>query len=380
MSRSRYAIGAGAALAALALTGAAGATSAWTVRFGYVPARAYQGLPASVSVLVKPRSARCSIVVRYSNGTTQPGLNAVVAATGGAQWTWTMSPSAPAGPAHVKVACGRSGSLSRVFTVVGGTVAHSKLAVVKTGYSQRPDSYGAGSSVSYGVVLNNPSADDDAEGVTVLVNFVDGTDHVLQTSTATVTAIAAGATFNLGGSASLASQTPVAKLEVVVQTKGFVPHALQLPALENVKILPSQFEPNWVGGVDGAVINVNQTHLLQSASLSIVLFDGAGNVVGGGSGYIFATLPPERGPTSTRTPGSPRCRSTMRRPPRSPSSRRTPRRSRPDPPARDSVDGVVQDERDHVHREDREGQRREECRRDDVRVGVGIEPHSRRVW
>jgi hypothetical protein len=292
MSRSRYVIGVGAALAALAVSGAAGATSAWTLRFSYVPTRAYQGLPAAVSVLVKPSRVRCSIVVRYSNGTTQAGLNPVVSVKGEAQWTWTMAQFAPAGPAHVNVACGRSGTLSQHFTVVGGTVARSKLGIVKTGYSQRPDSYGAGSSVSYGVVLNNPSAADDAEGVTVLVNFVDGTDHVLQSSTATVTAIAAGSTFNVGGSASLASQTPVTKLEVVVQTKSFVPHALHLPALENVRILPSQFEPNWVGGVDGAIINVDQTHILQSATLSIVLYDGAGNVVGGGSGYLFATLPP----------------------------------------------------------------------------------------
>jgi hypothetical protein len=292
MSRSRYVIGAAAAFAALAVSGAAGATSAWTLRFSFVPSRTYQGLPTAVSILVKPSSVRCSIVVRYSNGTTQPGLNPVVSVNGGAQWKWTLGQFAPAGPAHVKVACGRSGTLSQRFTVVGGTVARSKLAVVKTGYSQRPDSYGSGSSVSYGVVLNNPSAADDAQGVTVLVNFVDGTDHVLQTSTATVSAIAAGSTYNVGGAASLASQTPVAKLEVVVQTRSFVPHALHLPALENIRILPSQFEPNWVGGVDGAVINVDQTHVLQSAQLSIVLYDSAGNVVGGGSGFMFAALPP----------------------------------------------------------------------------------------
>jgi hypothetical protein len=147
MSRSRYVIGVGAALAALAVSGAAGATSAWTLRFSYVPTRAYQGLPAAVSVLVKPNGARCTLSVHYANGTAQAGLGAVVATKGVAQWQWQMAQFAPAGPAHVRVGCGRSGSLARVFTVVGGTVAHSKLSVVTRGYSQRPDSFGPGSTV-----------------------------------------------------------------------------------------------------------------------------------------------------------------------------------------------------------------------------------------
>src|SRR4051812_14502731 len=102
--------------------GSASAASQWTLRFSFVPERAYQGLPAAVSILVKPASARCSLSVRYVDNSAQSGLGVTHAASGRAAWKWTVAQDAPAGPARATVACGRSGSLSRVFTVVGGTV------------------------------------------------------------------------------------------------------------------------------------------------------------------------------------------------------------------------------------------------------------------
>ena len=203
-----------------------------------------------------------------------------------------MAQFAPAGPARASVACGRSGSVTRTFTVVGGTVAHSKLSIVKQGYSQRNDSYDRGSAVSYGVLVDNPSTSQDAQNVTVLVNFVDANDHVLQTATTRVPTIAAGATFNLGGNATLPSQVPVTKLEVVVQTESYAAHDLHIPAIENVQIVGSQFDPGWVGEVDGALVNDDLTRDLTSAQLSVVLFDPTGNVVGGGTGFLLASLPP----------------------------------------------------------------------------------------
>ena len=46
--------------------GSASAASAWTLRFSFVPERAYQSLPAAVSVLVKPPNAICTLGVRYA--------------------------------------------------------------------------------------------------------------------------------------------------------------------------------------------------------------------------------------------------------------------------------------------------------------------------
>ena len=292
MTRSRSLVGVAAALALLVCAAGAGAASGWTVQFSFVPKHAYQGLPASVSVLVKPTSAQCSLSVRYADGSHQPGLNSVHASAGHASWTWSVASSAPVGPARASVTCGRAGSLVRTFTVVGGTVAHSKLTVVKQGFTQRPDSYDGGSSISYGVVLDNPSTSEDAQSVTVLVNFVDGNDHVVQTATTQLSSVTAGSTFNVGGSASLPSQIPVTKLEVVVQTQSFAAHSLHIPAAQNLQIVASRFDPGWVGEVDGEIVNDDPAKVLSSAQLSVVLFDATGQVVGGGVGLLYASLPP----------------------------------------------------------------------------------------
>ncbi len=99
----------------------ASASSEWTLRFSFVPEQVYPGLPAAVSVLVKPDTARCSLTVRYANGSLQQGLGLRKASHGRAAWQWTMALDAPAGPARARVSCGSSGSLSAPFVVVAGS-------------------------------------------------------------------------------------------------------------------------------------------------------------------------------------------------------------------------------------------------------------------
>jgi hypothetical protein len=293
MVRTRSLVSVAAAVALLGCAAGAGAGNGRTaIRFAFVPQRAYQGLPAAVSVLVKPDGVQCNLAVRYVDGSLQPGLGSVRASAGRAAWTWSLAQGAPVGAARASVACGRAGTVTRAFTVVGGTVAHSKLSITAQGFTQRPDRFGPGSTVSYGVVLHNPSASGDAQNVTVLVNFVDGGNHVVESATTHVSAIAAASSFNLGGSASLPSQTPVAKLEVVVQTESFAVHPVHVPPAQNVQIVGSTYDPGYIGEVDGELVNDDATKVLTSAQLSVVLFDAAGAVVGGGTGFVFASLPP----------------------------------------------------------------------------------------
>jgi len=47
-----------------------------------------------------------------------------------------------------------------------------------------------------------------------------------------------------------------------------------------------------VGEVDGDIVNDHPTDTLTNAQTYIVLFDSAGHVVGGGTGFLLATLPP----------------------------------------------------------------------------------------
>jgi hypothetical protein len=275
---------------ALAVSGAAGAKST-PPRFAFLPERVFQGKPASIAVLA-PTGTNCTLSVRYANGAKEDGLGSVAVAIGRAQWTWNLPLTAPVGPAVASVSCGGSARISHRFTVVGGTVLPSKLSIVAQGWSQRPDAYGSGSSVSYGMQLRDPSSAKDAQNVTVLVNFLDGSGTVMQTATTTIALIGASSTFNFGASAHLPSQTPVGRLEIVVRTDAWVAHTDHQPALEDVHIVPSSFEPSWVGSVDGDVINDHPSATLTSAQLSIVLFDATGKIVGGGNGLLFEALPP----------------------------------------------------------------------------------------
>ena len=182
-------------IVALAAAGSAGAKSA-PPRFGFIPQRVFQGKQASISVLAPRAGVPCTLAVAYANGAKQDGLASVVADSGRAQWTWTLPLTAPVGPAVASVSCGGSARITRRFTVVGGTVLPSKLEVAAQGWSQRPDTFGSGSSVSYGVQLRDPTAKRDATGVTVQVNFLDAAGTVLGTASSNIPTIGASTMFN----------------------------------------------------------------------------------------------------------------------------------------------------------------------------------------
>jgi hypothetical protein len=110
--------------------------------------------------------------------------------------------------------------------------------------------------------------------------------------TRTVSLIAANDTFALGDSLLLRTQVPVTKLEVTIKPGAHQvkqPHVT--PEFANVRIVANANDPGWVSEVDGEVVNDTSPQTLQSARLSIVLLDAAGNPVGGGSGAMFSPLP-----------------------------------------------------------------------------------------
>ena len=105
-------------------------------------------------------------------------------------------------------------------------------------------------------------------------------------------AAVAGSQYALGGDLSFTGAAPVDRLEVVVQVGGRAPHKLTMPGLANIHLEPSPYDPGWLGSVEGELINDHTSLMLQTAQLSAVIFDAAGNVVGGGTGFAFASLPP----------------------------------------------------------------------------------------
>lgn len=280
-----------AALIGLCLTASAAASldAAPSLRFQFVPKRALQGQPARLTVAVRPTGLRCTASIRYNGGARQE-LGRVVARAGKASWSFRIRPKARLGAARAAVACGRAGRVQRTFTVVGAPTAPAKVNVRKSGFSQRVRF--TGRDVSYGIVLHNPSPENDALNVTVLVNFVDATNRVVDTDSVRIDAVGAGTEYYLGDSTSIPDASPVSSLEIVVRIGGQAPKRKLSPAFSDVLVQESRYDRGWVGAVVGQIQNDSQTMLLTSAKISAVVFDSGGNVIGGANGSTYEGQPP----------------------------------------------------------------------------------------
>ena len=282
------------AIAAVILVAvSAGTASARTSGIGFtlVPQHVVQGNDARIAVSVHPSGVRCSLSVRYQGGTPQLGLSPVIATGSRAAWTWHVPVTVQAGPAKATVRCAGAGSGSRSVVIVGRLI-EPKIVVAKQGFSIRPNPFGSGNRLSYGLILHNDAAQRDAMDVSVQTNFVLADDHLLGTDTQHITGIAAGSDYALGNSVSFPALAPIVRLEVVVQVASYAKATIHYPTLANIHIVPQIFEPQWVGTIEGELQNTDPLMTLSSAQLSAVVFDSAGNIVGGGNGFAFQPLPP----------------------------------------------------------------------------------------
>jgi hypothetical protein len=292
--RSRAALCTGAALASLVLASGsfeARAPASTSLVFIRLPGRAVAGQNVTVAVGRAHNGSTCTLDVRYGPAGTQPGLAPQMASNGGVSWTWKIPDTVQANRAALIATCKGSKKVTGGVLVVGGLIPPN-LSVEKDGYSIRVNPSGS-SDASYGVMIQNHSPNADATNVTVLVNFVMADDHLIGSSSTNVKLIPAGTTYALGGSLSFAGAAPVARLEVVIQVGATVRHTGHPPVVDNPVIENSAFDPAWVADVAGEVIDNDPTQTLASVQYSIVVFDSAGNILGGGNGSSFgAKLPP----------------------------------------------------------------------------------------
>jgi hypothetical protein len=260
------------------------------IRFVAGQKRIVQGNTMMLSIRVSPANTQCALTVRYKGGETQNGLPVVTPVGGRATWRWRVPRTVEPGPAKLSVWCPGAGRASRTLTVIGGVIP-AKIQVVKSGWSERPYPFG-GTGVSYGVILSNTSPQQDAMDVTALVNFVMADNRLIGSATVRVSNIAAGTQHAMGGELHFPAGAPIARLEVVVTIGKRGPATRGKPGLSQIRVMPSIFEPQWAGSVEGEIQNDSAKRTLQSAELSGVILDAAGNVIGGGSGYGGASLPP----------------------------------------------------------------------------------------
>jgi hypothetical protein len=259
------------------------------VSIGPMPRRVVQGDVLKVSVHTNLPGALCDLTLIFADSRQQPGLKPVAARRGVARWRFHVTGLAAPGRAKLVASCGLHSATKSLLIV--GSVIPARIVVVKDGWSVRQQS--VGSTVSYGVVLRNASPKEDALQVYTLVNFVGPDNRLVGSATTTVSGIPAGEQYALGGQLQFTGGVPdIARLEVVVQIGDRAANKLRQPELTNIELAPSVFEPQWLGAVEGEVSNNATNLVLQNTELSTVVFDAAGNVIGGGSGYAFASLPP----------------------------------------------------------------------------------------
>ena len=280
-----------AALAALVVAAPATAAvdASSSLRISFLPQKTFRGQAATLSIVVYPGGTRCSASVVYADGRKQ-ALKTTTATRGRATWKWIVPLQVKLGAATVNVGCGRAGSVSRVFVVAGRPTEPARVEIEKQGFSQRVK-FG-GREVSYGIVLGNVSADNDALDVLVHVNMLDATNTVRRTSTTTVRAIGAKNKYFLGNSSTIPEGTPISTLEIQVRIGSQQPKAVKQPQLSDFRIVPSGYDPGWVAAVFFQALNDQPLHVFSNAATSAVIFDAAGTVIGGGTGYTFGSLAP----------------------------------------------------------------------------------------
>ena len=277
-----------AALAATATTATASARPAAG------PLVVHRGQAVKVSVRT-PSKGDCLAEARYADGSRQDS-GVKHARNGVVSWTLRVPNTAPLGYAEWTVRCGvtwqRTGRWIVKTVTSQAPAAAPHVIVDRQGFSQRPDSYGTGSSVSYGMLLKNTSQTQDTTNVYLLINFATAGGELIGTVTKTVALIPAGGTIAIGDAIQMRTQAPVSNLEVTIKVNSFEPAKPRiLPHFVNVAILPNQNDTGWVGEVDGEIVNDTSPQTLTLAKLSIVLLDATGKIVGGGTAMTFSPLP-----------------------------------------------------------------------------------------
>lgn len=280
-------------ITALAL-GASTASAATDADAGIKPGLVHRGQQTTISVPTGHTTSSCTTLLRYADGSVQqtpqkrPRNQRVT-------FVVRVPLTAALGAGHWNVVCGSfitSGSFVIVGTKSTTGAELARVVVDRQGFTQRPDSAGPGSLLSYGVILRNTSATKDARNVYVIVNMVAASGSLIGSKSKTVQLVPAGGTFALGDYMNLRTQVMATHLEITIRVEGNEPKQKHpMPDFANVRIVPSQFDPGWVGEVDGEIVNDTTTLTLANANLSIVVLDGSGNPVGGGTGFSVAAIP-----------------------------------------------------------------------------------------
>lgn len=269
--------------AALCCTLAAGTASARPSQVVFLtkPVSAAPGGTVQATVVVSTAVPRCTGTLRHGK-TSSSKVAAVVRLR--ATFSWRLPVTAPPGAWTVAVQCGSAGSAVSTLRVTRPTAPPAAaIAVDKAGFSV------AGTELGYGVVLRDTSPTRDVLGVTVTVNVVDAANHVLRTDTSVISGIAAGSTYYFGGDVFLDAGAVPASLQVTARAAGDQARRLDPPPVLG---LTAAADAAGKTHVHGTLTNPSAKPMSSLARISGVVFDAAGNVIGGGVTFPGAPVGP----------------------------------------------------------------------------------------
>jgi hypothetical protein len=167
----------------------------------------------------------------------------------------------------------------------------AKVVAVKSGLSSRTGCTGCDTYLSYGLVLQNTSPDEDALRVTLTLNFLDASGLIVHAATVYgVGPVPAGATYYFGGYYSdYKPATPVQVQLASAQVARSQKKAIGgLPPVASVSVTDSSGSAH----VLGEFTNPYTWTIPDYVDVTAVCFDAAGNVIGGGSGNPNASVTP----------------------------------------------------------------------------------------
>ncbi len=190
-----------------------------------------------------------------------------------------------AGGCSVKLSTAKS--VRAVFSKLPPPPLPANVVLQKSGFSFTTDS--GITDLGYGLVLQNTSPDEDALNVAITVNVVDASNVIIESDSNTIQAIPASSTYYFGDEMFPNGPATPAGLQVVIQTGSQALKSLALPPVANVRLTDYI-----LGGteIDGEFSNPFQKPISGVARITGVIFDSAGNVIGGGFTFPNADVPP----------------------------------------------------------------------------------------
>ncbi len=172
--------------------------------------------------------------------------------------------------------------------------ARAEVQVVASGFTQ--ESTGASSIISYGLILQNKSAQVAALHIQLAISLVDAQGRSVATATTSITGIPVGGRFYIGGMAAPNVSLTVARLEASATVGSSATRQPVLPTVSHLSLAGYSVAPGipvpGYGNIGGDITNPYSVPLASTATIYVVYLNPQGQVVGGASEDAGAQVEP----------------------------------------------------------------------------------------